>query len=183
MLRKLLLPIAAAALLGGCATDGYNYRSGPGDYYYGTPSVDYRHYGSPYGYYGSPGFYRGGYGYYGGYGGFYRNPYYPWYPRHYYNPQPRPDDGAGRPAPEHGGNDNDRPAPWRNLDELRRRDESRIEPGPSVRRIAPRTVHRPRVAPRPTVTPRPSRGGSRMDRMEGLIERSRGRQGEDRPIP
>ena len=68
MIRKLLLPALAAALLGACATP-YDYRGGHGDYYYGQPSVDY--YDSYYGGYGYPGGWSGmlGYGYgYGGYG-------------------------------------------------------------------------------------------------------------------
>lgn len=86
MIRKLLLPALAAALLGGCVT-GYDYRGGNGDYYYGQPSVDY--YDGYYGGYGYPGwsgmmgfgYGYGGYGY-GGYG--YGYPYYgygyPYYP-------------------------------------------------------------------------------------------------------
>ena len=168
MIRKLLLPAVAAVLLGGCVTDGYQYRDGPGDYYYGTPSVDYRHYGSPYGYYGSPGYYyRRGYGLYGG---FYDYPYYPYYPRYYYRPRPNPGDDGSGPAPDRS--DNDRPAPWRDLDELRRREEQRFEPAPSVRRVVPRTNPAPRVTPR-------AGGGSRMDRIESVIDRARSRATED----
>src|SRR5688572_3409380 len=66
MIRKLLLPLVAVALLGGCVSYGYSYRQGAGDYYYGAPSVDYRYY-SPYSY-GSPySYYGGGYSYYGPY--------------------------------------------------------------------------------------------------------------------
>lgn len=172
MIRKLLLPAAATVLLAGCATGGYNYRGGSGDYYYGTPSVDYRHYGSPYGYYGHPGYYRRGY-----YGGFYGYPYYPYYPPYYYRPRPNPGDHGGVPVPAPDRNDNDRPAPWRNLDELRRRNESRIDPGPSVRRVVPRPAARPPVAPRPSVSPR---GGSRMDRVESVIQRARSKN-DQRP--
>lgn len=90
MNRRLLLPVLAAALLGGCVT-GYDYRGGNGgDYYYGQPSVEYRDdgYYSPYGYggYGYPGgwsgtfglgFGYGGYPYGYGYGGWpYGDPYY-----------------------------------------------------------------------------------------------------------
>ena len=69
MIRKLLLPALAAALLGACATP-YDYRGGHGDYYYGQPSVDY--YDS---YYGGYGGYGGMWGY-GGYGYGYGYPYY-----------------------------------------------------------------------------------------------------------
>lgn len=98
MIRKLLFPALAIALLGGCVSSGYyQYRGGPGDYYYGQPQVEYRDYGVPYGGigYGYPGGVSGSisfgsgypYGYYGygggyGYGGYY-DPwgYYPRYPR------------------------------------------------------------------------------------------------------
>ena len=45
MIRKLLIPLAATALLAGCVTTApYGYRGGgQGDYYYGSPSVDYRY--------------------------------------------------------------------------------------------------------------------------------------------
>src|SRR5690606_18266459 len=81
---KVASAAAAALLLAGCITDGYQYRGGyGGDYYYGQPSVDYRHHGyyGPYGY-GDPYYGRSGwsfnmrYGYpyygsyYGGYGGY-----------------------------------------------------------------------------------------------------------------
>jgi hypothetical protein len=66
-------------------TSGYSHRHGNGDYYYGTPSVDYRYYapygsyyGGAYGYYGQPYGYRYGqpYGYYGQpYGYRYGQPY------------------------------------------------------------------------------------------------------------
>ena len=115
------IPIAFAALLGGCAT-GYTYHqtSDGGDYYSGEATVDY-HYvpsvGFGYGYY--PGYYPGpyyygpyrggwggygywgypGYGYYGGYGGsvYYRNSSHhgsrgPYRP---YRPHPTP-----QPPPE-----------------------------------------------------------------------------------
>lgn len=97
MIRKLLLPALAAAVLGACAT-GYDYRGGNGDYYYGQPSVDYQDdyygpygsagYGYPGGWSGMLGYgigYGGGYGSYG-YGGYpygYGGPYgygYPYYP-------------------------------------------------------------------------------------------------------
>jgi hypothetical protein len=82
------LPIAAAVLLGGCAS-GYTYRSGDGsgDYYYGEPRVEYR-YHTPSGVYGGYGPY-GPYGYYGGYyGGGYYGAWDP-YRSHYYYPGTR----------------------------------------------------------------------------------------------
>ncbi|GAB2511435.1 hypothetical protein [Lysobacter humi (ex Lee et al. 2017)] len=139
MIRKLLLPLAAGVLLAGCVTSApYGYRDGDrGDYYYGRPSVEYRHYGpygydpyygpyrpglsiygrigSPYGYYGNP-YYGGGYyghPYYGG--GYYGHPYYG-RPR-YVQPRPGPDGSGGtdnRPDIGEGGG-------WRNIDEIRRR--------------------------------------------------------------
>lgn len=115
------IPIAFAALLGGCAT-GYTYHqnSHGGDYYSGDATVDY-HYvpsvGFGYGYY--PGYYPGpyyygpyrggwgGYGYYGypgyGYGGYggsvyyrssshgSRGPYRPYRPHPVPNPTPQPE--------------------------------------------------------------------------------------------
>jgi hypothetical protein len=100
MIRKLLLPALAAAVLGGCVT-GYDYRGGSGDYYYGQPTVDYDYYGGYYGY-GYPGWHGSlGFGY--GYGGY---PYYgyggyPYYGYPYYPPViiVRPDP----PRPDHGG--------------------------------------------------------------------------------
>ena len=52
MIRKLLLPALAVAMLGGCVTSGYEYRGDNGDYYYGQPQVEYRDYGYPYGRFG-----------------------------------------------------------------------------------------------------------------------------------
>ena len=156
MIRKLLVPLAATLLLGGCVT-GYGYRAGAGDYYYGQPSTQYRYYGS-YPYYGGV----GGYPYYGGYGsygypyrygyGYPTRPYYyrPGYPYHGHpyrphyprppvtgtpNPDPNPD---YRPPRDRDG------SPWRNLDQLRRRqqaDGGAIRPAPSgISGTAPRPV-------------------------------------------
>lgn len=135
MIRKLLLALVAASLLAGCVTGGYAYRNAErGDYYYGRPTVEYRYqdrYGGygPYGYggyapYGYGGFGSGGYGvlrgYYGypyRYGGFYNHPQYrPYYRRPpLTNPGP---DGSSTPPQQRP---DDRRAPWRNFDELRRR--------------------------------------------------------------
>jgi hypothetical protein len=122
MIRKLLfLPVAAVALLAGCAT--YGYRSGgAGDYYYGQPSADYGYYGSyGYGYPGYSGYYSYGYGapYWGGSIGYYRY-YVP--SRHWHG------DGHDHGGGHHGGHDGhdghggggdhtpDRPRPpWRDL--------------------------------------------------------------------
>jgi hypothetical protein len=171
MLRKLLLPIAAAALLAGCVTTApYGYRGdGQGDYYYGRPSVEYRHhgvypgygypyhgpyrsgfygrfgFGYPYGYYGHP-YYR--HPYYGS--PYYGNPYYG-YPRPIYRPRPtgpdtRPDGGA-----------------WRQFDRLRRRDEGTSPggSGPAPTTVGPTMPREPRAEPRM----RRDEGGSRMGEM------------------
>lgn len=73
MFRKLLVPLAASALLAGCITTApYGYQGDErGDYYYGSPSVDYRYdgysgYGGGYPGYGYPG-YGNGSSYYGPY--------------------------------------------------------------------------------------------------------------------
>ncbi|WP_199268748.1 hypothetical protein [Cognatiluteimonas profundi] len=121
MIRNLLLPALAAALLGGCVT-GYDYRGGAGDYYYGQPSVDYQDdgYYSPYGYggYGYPGGWSGMIGYGMGYGGGYGYGGYPYgYPYGYgypYTPRPpvivvRPDPRPHpHPRPHRDDDDNDR---------------------------------------------------------------------------
>ncbi|MGH8076153.1 MAG: hypothetical protein ACREPE_02345 [Lysobacter sp.] len=160
MIRKLVLPILAAALLGGCVTD-YAYRGGDrGDYYYGQPTTEYRYYG-PYGGYGPHGFGSFGYGYgyphryYGypfGYRGFY---HYPPYYRHYHRPPVtwrRPD---GSPTPQQRSNNDGRP-PWRNFDELRRR-QSADGGGTQPREVVPAG---PAVAPR-----QPREDGSRMEQV------------------
>lgn len=161
MIRKLVLPTLAAALLAGCATD-YAYRGGDrGDYYYGRPSTQYRYDGgyggySPYGYgnYGAYGYPYRQYGVPYGYGGYYNRPYYPYYRPDYHRPpvvQPRPDDSA--PPPQRR-DDNRRP-PWRNFDELRRR-QSANGGGAAAQPGAP-------VPARPAVAPRG--GGSRMEQV------------------
>ena len=180
MIRKLLLPAIAIALLGGCVTAGYGYRHDRGDYYYGQPSVDYRYYGSPYGSpyyrYGYPG-YRGYPGYPYGYGGYYGYPYqlspgYPYYP-YPYRPRPpvvvvpRPDDDP--PPPRIDDRDGRRP-PWRDLDNLRRRgdaDPPRNQPLPLTQSPVPM---------RPAV--RRDEGGSRS---EQIMRRAR-EEGREREI-
>jgi hypothetical protein len=175
MLRTLLLPIAAATLLAGCVTTApYGYRDGSqGDYYYGRPSVEYRHhgvypgygypyhgpyrpgfqgrfgFGYPYGYYGSP--------YYGR--GYYGRPYYG-YPRPIYRPRPSGPDTR----PDGGG--------WRNFDRLRRRDGGSTPGGidPSPVTVAPRE---PRM--------RGEGGGSRMGQMIRRAEEGRRPTNEQEP--
>lgn len=143
MLRKLLLPMLATAMLAGCATD-YRYRGGNGDYYYGQPRVEYRNMG-PGGFYGGIGIGSGiggyGYGSYGGFGfgqayyydrygrlihgypnGYFGSPYYGgngWY-------RPRPNHGHGdhndHDGDTNGADRNDRRPPWRDLRGLQTRD-------------------------------------------------------------
>ena len=181
MIRKLLLPAVAIALLGGCMTGGYSYRQDRGDYYYGNPGTDYRYY-DPYGrysdrYYGSGYYGSGYYSRYYGHPGYYRYPYgYHRYPNGYYRPpvvvRPRPDDGH-----DGGGQhrDDDRKAPSRNLDRLQRERINRT-PTPIVqqqRRPQPAAVARP--APTPAAR---ERGGSRMEQVmrrarSGAVGRSR----------
>ena len=188
MIRKLLLPALAIALLGGCVTDGYGYRQDRGDYYYGQPSVDYRYQGSPYGSlhyrYGYPGY--GGYPYgYGGYSGYpygysgypygyggYGYPYrpysgHPYYPRPPLIVVPRPDG-----HPPHVDHRDGRRPPWRDLDNIRRRggdsDPPRSQPLPTAQ--APPPV-------RPAM--RRDEGGSRMEQtMRRARDQSRERDTE-----
>ena len=152
MIRKLLFPLLATAVLAGCVTD-YSLRggSGGGSYYYGRPSVDYRYYGAPYGYgYGYPYGYGGSYYRYGGY---YGNPYryggygYPYgyypspYPRHYYPNRPhRP------PTTRPSLPDQPRGIPWRDA----RSDRGQRWNGPG-----PGSMPQPNSVPRPSM-PQPS---------------------------
>ncbi len=162
MFRKILLPIAATALLAGCVTTApYGYRGGgQGDYYYGSPSTEYRYhgvypgYGSPY--YGPyrPGFYGSlRYGYPGGYYGrpYYGHPYYGYpYQRPIYRPRPTGPDTR----PDGGG--------WRNFDEIRRRRDAdatpRTGPSPTPSIVAPSVPREPRMRSG-------DGGGSRMGEM------------------
>ena len=157
MIRKVLMPAVAMALLGGCVTPyPYQYTGGSGDYYYGQPYVEYRDYGGyygglgygyPYGWYGSVGFggyygypfygpYRywgGGYPYWGGYGGY----GYPYTWRYY--PDHRPG-GGHHHDDDHsdGGGHPDRPQPpWRNLDDLRPRHGGNLPPQTSSTTLRP----------------------------------------------
>lgn len=174
MLRKFIVPLAAAALMAGCMTAApYGYRQGQsGDYYYGNPSVEYRHrggydypgYGYPYygpyrgGFHGSFSYgypYRYPYGY-----GYYGNPYYghPYYGYPYYRPIYRPRPGTN-PTPDtrpDGGG-------WRNFDELRRR-----QGDGGVTTTPPPQPSFPTRQPREQT--RRDDGGSRMSQM---IQRAR----------
>ena len=192
MLRKLLLPAAAVAMLAGCAT-GYSYRGGSGDYYYGQPRVEYRYYGG-YGYgYGASGFGMGYYrdifgrpiyGYpYGYYGGS-----YPGYPYRY---PPRPPHGHG-PGGHDGGHGEGPPAdgdhrpgnrpPWRDIGRIRDREQGEDarprRPGlpgqnPPVQRPAPRMrASAPAMAP-PAMRERSASPAARTERGGGSGARAR----------
>lgn len=185
MFRKLLLPVAAAALMAGCMTTApYGYHGeGQGDYYTGRPSVDYRHYdGYGYGYgpyHGPyrPGFYGSirygypyGYGYYGR--SYYGHPYYrnPYYGHPYYRPiyRPRPTTPQGPDTRPDGGG-------WRNIDELRRRREGVSVPGgtgPSPTPVTPVAPREPRFDP-PAPRPEPRVRRDEGSRMGEMIRRSR----------
>lgn len=193
MLRKLLLPLSAIILLGGCMTGGYNYRQDRGDYYYGQPGTNYRYY-DQYGnggYYDNrhryPGYYPGSgfggslyYGYGRGYG-------YGGYPYGYYRPPVivvRPGHGHDHNRPPSQGGNHDR-APWRDYERLQRERIQRSTPPPAGNQAAPvqrRPIPaqvRPAVpANRPAAAaPRPpaSNRDSRMDRM---IRQARPKQQE-----
>lgn len=179
MIRKLLLPAIAIALLGGCMTGGYSYYPDRGDYYYGQPTIDYRYYGSPYGYdrYGYPLYSRYRYGF-GGYYGYpyYYDPYggYPYYP---YRPRPPvvvvpPPDGNTPPPPDDGNRD--RRPPWRNLDNLGRRAAGELSP-PRSEPLPAMPVPTP---PRATVQPRQERGSRMQQAIRRANEERRPREDE-----
>jgi hypothetical protein len=173
MIRKLLfLPVAAAALLAGCATYGYR-TGGTGDYYYGRPSADAGYYGS-YGSYGSYGYGYPGYSSYYGYG--YGAPYWGGsvgYYR-YYGPSRHwrgdgHDHGGGHGGGGHGGHDGhgggsdhtpDRPRPpWRDLGRVSDpRQGKRYADAPEGMARPPRPMA-PRQASPVQETPRAPRAG------------------------
>ena len=178
MIRKLVLPALAAALLAGCVTGYGAYGGGAHGGYHGNPSIEFRYdsgylmypygyggygtYGYPYRYYGAPYGYRG-YGGYGGYYGYpYSRPYPPYYrPHHGHRPPgvyPRP---HGPYPPQHRRDGDGRP-PWRNLDGLRRQPSADGGPG-----IAPQ-------APVSPVGPGASEPRARGSRMEQTIRRANG---------
>jgi hypothetical protein len=181
MLRKLLLPVFAIVLLGGCMTGGYSYRHDRGDYYYGQPGVDYRYY-DQYGggYYDPryryPGYYPGYYGSrYGGYG-------YGGFPYGYYRPPVivvRPGHGHGdnhnhRPPRPDGDRSNDR-APWRDYERLQRERIQRSTPPPAgnstLRAPVPAQVRPAAPTSRPSAPSAP-RGNDRGSRMEKAMQRA-----------
>lgn len=139
-LRALVLPGLAGALLAGCAT-GYTYRSGPGDYYYGQPEVEYRDYGM-YGYGPGWGWYGAPYPYYWG-GGYPYGPYWgPYWGGHrHWHRQPPP---ANPPPPGHAPD----PTPG---DLTGRRTDRPHLPGRVFRPV-------PLPAPRADTPPRPMNG-------------------------
>ncbi|MGY0800112.1 hypothetical protein ACW7G0_13800 [Lysobacter sp. A286] len=187
MLRKLILPLSAMALLGGCMTGGYGYQQARGDYYYGQPSTDYRYYNR----YGNDGYYSNRYpGYYGNayYGNaYYGNSYNRRYPYGYY----RPPVIVVRPGHNnnHGNNGNHTPrpdtdrdrAPWRDYERLQRERIQRSERPTG----SPAAVQRSVIAApvRPTST-RPSSGSSnnRGSRMETMIRKSKAGRDNSQPI-
>lgn len=188
---RLVLPLVAAALLGGCLTGDYAYRQdGRGDYYYGQPTTEYRYPGyggyggyggySPYGYGGYGGYNRYRHGYPYGFGGYYRTPYRPYHPHH-----PRPPIVVNPPnddrPPQHHPDDDRRP-PWRDLDNVRRRHAG--DDDLRQRQVMPAraTVQQPRPAvqqPRPVARPmaQPRRQSSsqmgEMIRRAGKVPNSR----------
>ena len=166
MIRKLVLPALAAALLAGCVTDYGAYGGGVYGGYYGNPSIEFRYdsgylrypygyggygtYGYPYRYYGAP------YGY-GGYGGYYSYPFYrPYYPnyRPYHGHRPGVHPRPYGPYPPQHRRDDDRRPPWRNYDGLRHR------PVPDGGGAGAQS--RPPLSAPPVVQPG-ERGGSRME--------------------
>lgn len=179
MIRKLLLPVVAVALLGGCVSAGYSYRQGSGDYYYGAPSVEYRYYGGfgygwpyPYGYGASP--YGYGYGYPYGYRQYYGDPYrnyygYPYgnsYHHHHRHPAPTVEPRVDTTP------DGSR-SHWRDLDRLRRRDH--VDPSTQMTPHAI-GVSQPRSQPQSDPAPRTSALG-------GMLRRTRERAGDDEATP
>lgn len=138
MIRKLLIAVAASALLAGCVSD-YAYRGGSGDYYYGRSSA-YGHgygYGAPYstiGYgYGYPGGWYGGVGYGYGYGsryGYYPGYDYYGYSRPYYYPYYYRPHRPHRPRPPHRPEGPEKPRPGTDGPVM-------AGPRPAVRRSAP----------------------------------------------
>ncbi|MFD0739619.1 hypothetical protein ACFQZQ_10045 [Lysobacter koreensis] len=182
-IARAAIALAATGLLAGCITGDYAYRNGGrGDYYYGQPSVDYRYEGyGGYGHYpyGDAYRFRSRYGYpYGGYPYHRGYPYYGGhygYPYHYpYRPRPpvvirppRPDGSV--PPPQH--RPDGRP-PWRNLDELRRRQQARG--GNEQPQMA--------VPARPTIA-EPRRAESRMDQLIRRSSEARPRESDERHEP
>ena len=185
MIRKLLIPLAGAALMAGCVTTApYGYR-GDGDYYYGAPSVEYRYrsgYGDPY-FYGP---YRPGLSVYGSYGygtygyPYYRDPYYGYpyygypygypyhrdpYRGHHRPPTPPTPPPPGTPVPQRPRNGGDG-GPWRHIGDVVRRPGSNPTVAPPPVPSAPR--------PLPMIRPGADAGGVPMPRPMPRIERQDG---------
>lgn len=100
MTRTSFIAIPALVALAGCMTSGYSYRGGHGDYYYGQPTIEYRHYG--YGTYDSFDYPYG----YGGYGDpywYYNDPYSHYYYYYVPVPQPQPQPPPTQAPPSHPG--------------------------------------------------------------------------------
>lgn len=108
MTRISFIAIPAVVALAGCMTSGYGYRDGQGDYYYGQPTIEYRHYG-----YGIP-YDSFDYRYrYGGYGDpywYYGDPYSHYY--YYYVPVPQPQPPPTSPPPSGSGDPDASVAHW-----------------------------------------------------------------------
>lgn len=207
MFRKLLLPALAIATLAGCAT-GYSYRDGSGDYYYGRPSVEYRHYGGiGYGGYGGYGY--GGFGIFGGsysldvfgrplYGypyGYYGRPTFGYPYWHAPRPPHRPGQGHGGhdggghhgPPPAHGDYRPGRKPPWRDLGRIHQRGEGEgINPRragqPDARPMTQRAPPPVRSSAPVNRERRESRPASAMPRGSGSGERSRARSARPQPL-
>jgi hypothetical protein len=182
MIRKLIIPVVAAALLGGCVSAGYSYRQGNGDYYHGTPSVEYRYhspyysapyYGGPY--YSSPYYSPYPYGYYGPPYGSYRYTYPTYRYRQYYGypyGQPYRHYRGVAPRPRIDRTPDSTRSHWRNLDRLQRRGD---DPG---RTMAPRTDS---PSQPPTVSmPAPRSGGSAIG---GMVRRAKERDSDTGTTP
>lgn len=169
LLRALVLPGLAGTLLAGCAT-GYEYRGGPGDYYYGQPEVQYRDqgwygygsygdpyggYGYPYGVYGYPYYYGGGYPY-----DPYWNPYWVRPPHHGHDHDHDRDDPPRPPTRQVPPPIQPTPPPrWRDRDDDVRPPRPVVPTGPGV--MAPIPT-RPVSTPR-TFTPREPRESQERD--------------------
>ena len=171
MFRNILLSTFAAATLAGCAT-GYSYRNdNGGDYYYGQPRIEYRHY-DPYGYgsygYGgyAPGYYYDRYGrlVYGSAFGFNGYPY-GYGSQWWYRPRPSHGHGGNHDDDGNDGNHEGRRPPWRNFGGVLPQD-GRVAPDRDD--VRPRVRRQQMPSTRPMM-PAPERGqrstASPMPRM------------------
>ncbi|MGY0557474.1 hypothetical protein [Lysobacter sp. A421] len=190
MLRKLILPLSAMALLGGCMTGGYGYQQARGDYYYGQPTTDYRYYNQYDGYssHRYPGYYGGAH--YGN--GYYGNGYNRSYPYGYYRPPVivvRPghnnnngNNGNHTPRPD---TDRDR-APWRDYERLQRERIQRSERPTGSPAAVQRSVIAAPVRPtaaRPASSARPaSTSSNRGSRTETMIRKSKAGREKSNPV-